>query len=73
MNGTCIPFIELPPDSEYSEDEGSRLLDTRSVMPRETQLQKLLYGLESDVDNLYALSVIIRDKLLSYDRHLMSS
>ena len=73
MNGTCIPFNELPPDSDSSENEGSRSLDIRSAMPRETQLQKLLYGLESDVDNLYALSVIIRDKPLSYNRDLMSS
>lgn len=73
MNGTCIPFNGLPPDSDYSEDEGSRSLDTRSAMPRETQLPKLSYGLKSDVDNLYALSVIIRDKPLSYNRDLMSS
>lgn len=42
-------------------------------MPRKMELEKLLNCLESVVDDLYTLSVIVRQKPLSYDRHLKSS
>ena len=42
-------------------------------MPRKTELEKLLNCLESVVDDLYTLSIIVRQKPLSYDRYLKSS
>lgn len=37
------------------------------------ELEKLLNCLESVVDDLYTLSVIVRQKPVSYDRYLKSS
>ena len=74
LNGTRVPFYKLPVDSESSEDEEvDPSLDGRMPMPRKMELEKLLNCLESVVDDLYTLSVIVRQKPLSYDRYLKSS
>ena len=74
LNGTRVPFDKFSVDSESSEDEEvDPSLDGRMPMPRKMELEKLLDCLESVVDDLYTLSVIVRQKPLPYDKYLKSS
>lgn len=74
MNGSRLPFDELHPDSESSDDEDLESApEARTLPQRETELQELLYSVESTVNSLYALSTVIRQKPPSYYRYLKFS